>query len=175
MSVYIFRLEAYVSTERDVVSKTNAELVSLHVANLTEVVTELTNVCNEAHLVADTIRDTWLETKFPSVTIVFNATDVNVLVSETTVNEESEVTRLNELVTNVWVQDKGVFVNVRNTIDIIAILAVEVQISVTVTIEVSEANASSNVKFVVESVTNFRDKIEIGTSALLVSVNSSFA
>ena len=110
MLVYIFRLEAYVSTERDVVSKTNAEFVSLSVTNLTEVVTELTNVCNEAHLVAKTVSDTRLETKLPSVTIVFDTAVVDVLVSETTVNEESEVTRLNELVTNVWVEDESVSV-----------------------------------------------------------------
>ena len=50
MIVYIFRLEAYVSTERDVVSKTNAELVSLNVANLTEVVTEVDHGVRDVEL-----------------------------------------------------------------------------------------------------------------------------
>ncbi len=109
--VRMIRLEVYVSTESDVVAAyTQIEAVLLVDVILCERVSDAANVCNEANLLADSVRDTGLDSNLPQVSAVLITAYVSVYIRETTVSEEREVTSLGESVTNVGVQNESVSV-----------------------------------------------------------------
>lgn len=170
MSVYIFRLEAYVSTERDVVADTHVECVALCVTALVERITEVTNVCYEAHLVSEAVSDTWLETDSPLVTVIVNTAVMNHCVRETTINKESEITSVSELVANVRIDSESIavyiVVDAAESVKVCATFIV-----VTVRVCVRKTNGQSNVEFVVDAVTNLWEKVEASCCALLVTID----
>mgnify|MGYP006055624609 CR=1 FL=1 len=166
MIVYIFRLEVYVSTESDVVAAhAKVETVSLGFVVLGERVGDAANVCNKANLLADSVRDTGLDSNLPCVNAVLIATNMTVHVRETAIGKEREVTSLCESVTNIRVQDECVSI-------VVVARNVETHHVATV-LTVSVTNLYCYVKFVIEFVTNFRKKIEVVGLANLNFVDSS--
>src|SRR5574344_1764901 len=102
-------LEVYVSTDREISTiYTHVETVGLNVTLLAKLVREVTYVSNKANLVVESVREAWLDADFPLVEVVFHATGVSVLVCETAVHKESEVTSACELVTEVRSEERRV-------------------------------------------------------------------
>lgn len=131
-------------------------------------------MCYEAHLVSEVVRDTWLEAESPLVGIVINMAVVNHCVRETTVNEESEVTSLSELVTNVRIDSESVAVEIsiiaQNFVEVLASLII-----IAISICVRNTNSQSDVKLVVEGVTNLRKEIESSSSTILCTIFRSLS
>ena len=110
-------------------------------------------MCNEAYLLAESVRDTWLDSNLPCVSAVVITADVSVYIRETTVSEEREITSLSESVTEVWVQNECVSV---------AIVTRDVHAQNVITIlAVCETNLHSNVVLVVQLVTDFWEQNEV--------------
>ena len=164
MEKYECRLEAYVSTESDGVGDVKTERVSLHVALLAKLPTEVAYVCNEAHFVRKTVCDTGLYGNLPKVHVVLHTACVNIAITETTVNESREVAALEVSVTSVRVESETV------------------RVSTTLHVSVRILESHGDVPVVVEFVTNFRGDshivalVELGTiQSGLRSVETNFA
>lgn len=85
---FFWELEAYVCTECDSVCHIDVECVSLNIAFLSELPTEVAYMCNERYFLAECVSDTGLDGNFPEVKVVFNTAFVVESVSETAVSEE---------------------------------------------------------------------------------------
>ena len=120
---------------------------------------------NKANLLAECVRDTWLDSNLPCVSAVCVAANVTMYIRETTVSEEREVTSLCESVTEVWVQHECVCIVISNrhfnASQVVTVLAMRI------------TNLHGYVKLVIEFVTNLRKKIEVVRLANLNLVYSS--
>ena len=119
-----YELEVVVHTEANFAAKVEAERLSALVITLKflVLVTEETKVSNEAQLVIQVDSNTRLQTKLPNIVLHF--TPLDVLVTETTIDEDVHHVELHSSVTNIWRNSESLnLVIVSNTINLRLVLS----------------------------------------------------